>query len=169
MTLEMGQTILIRVGNVKQQLVRMNVNAMNGQSEGCAEMRKLWRVTNNNMQAFGGRIQGALVQQRASNQGVALVGKDADDDELLQVQEATPATLSNNPRSLQLLWQEYKFGINGRKPAEQFIPKDRNVPDNKQKYYRRNLVWQTMARLVRRGVDSGSCHKTAPQCLRLQQ
>ena len=32
--------------------------------------------------------------------------------------ETTSATLSNDPRSLHLLWQEYKYGINGRKPAE---------------------------------------------------
>ena len=56
-------TILIHVGNVEQQLVWMNVNMMNGQSEGCAENLKLWRVTNTNVQAFGGSIQGAPVRQ----------------------------------------------------------------------------------------------------------
>ena len=89
---------------------------------------------------------------------MSLAGEGADADELVQVEEVTPATLSNNPRSLQLLWQEYKFGINGRKPAEKFNPDERNTPANKQKYYRRNIVWQTLARLVPGGVDSGSCH-----------
>jgi hypothetical protein len=154
MTAEMGQTILVRLGAVETQLVRINLNVMNGQSEGRAENRKLMRITNNNMRAFGGRIQGALVRQRASNQGVSLAGEDADDDELVQLQEVTPATLSNNPRSLHLLWQEYKFGINGRNPAEQFNLEERNTPANKQKYYRRNLVWQTMARLVRGGLTA---------------
>ena len=151
MTSEMGQTILVRIGAVEQQLVRSNLNVMNGHSESRAENRRLWRVTNNNVRAFGGRIQGAFVRQRPSNRGVSLVGEDADEDELVPLQEVTPATLSNNPRSLHLLWQEYKFGINGRKPAEQFTLEERNMPATKQKYYRRNLVWQTMARLVRGG------------------
>ena len=154
MTAEMGQTILVRIGAVEQQLVRSNLNVMNGHSESRAENRRLWRVTNNNVRAFGGRIQGAFVRQRASNRGVSLVGEDADEDELVPLQEVTPATLSNNPRSLHLLWQEYKFGINDKKPAEQFTLEERNMPATKQKYYRRNLVWQTMARLVRGGLTA---------------
>ena len=67
MTSEMGQTILVRIGAVEQQLVRSNLNVMNGVSESRAENRRLWRVTNNNVRAFGGRIQGAFVRQRASN------------------------------------------------------------------------------------------------------
>ena len=69
-------------------------------------------------------------------------------------QEVTPATLSNNPRSLLMLWQEYKLGINGRKPAEKFTTAERNTKANKQKYYRRNLVWQTVARLVQGGLTA---------------
>ena len=55
---------------------------------------------------------------------------------------------------LQLLWQEYGFGINGRKPAKKFNPDKRNKPVKKQKYYRRNIVWQTLARLVRGGLTA---------------
>ena len=132
MTAELGQTILAQVGVVEQQLVWINVNVMNGQSKGHAEMQKLWRVTNNNIRAFGGRIQGARARQRASNQGVWMVGEDVDDDKLVQLQEARPTTLSNTPHSLNLLRQEHKFGINDRKPAEQFTPNERNMPDNKQ-------------------------------------
>lgn len=59
-------------------------------------------------------------------------------------------TLSNNPKSLCELWKEYKFGIDGRKPAEQFTEKERNrrVGGLKQKYYRRNVVWQCIKRLT---------------------
>jgi hypothetical protein len=56
MTAKMGQTILVQVGALEQQLVRINMNVMNGQNEGRTENMKAWRVTNNNMQAFGGRI-----------------------------------------------------------------------------------------------------------------
>ena len=52
------------------------------------------------MRAFDGRTQGALVRQQVSNQGVPLTGEDADKDELVLLQEVTPATLSNNLCSL---------------------------------------------------------------------
>jgi hypothetical protein len=35
-------------------------------------------------------------------------------------------TLSPTPRSLQELWFEYKFGIDGGKPAEQFTTREKN-------------------------------------------
>jgi hypothetical protein len=37
------------------------------------------------------------------------------------------AELSQNPRSLQRLWREYKEGLNGRKPAEQFTTAEVNI------------------------------------------
>ena len=39
------------------------------------------------MQAFGGTIQGALMRQRASNQGDSLVSKEADEDGLALLEE----------------------------------------------------------------------------------
>ena len=39
------------------------------------------------MQAFGGPIQGELVQQQMSNQGVSLAGEEADKDGLALLEE----------------------------------------------------------------------------------
>jgi hypothetical protein len=52
------------------------------------------------------------------------------------------------------LWHEFKHGINGGKPAEQFSTAERNcrIGGLKQKYYRRSVVWQCMDRLVRSGL-----------------
>ena len=152
----MGQTILVRMDAVEGHIAQYNLNVMNGLSESRAENRKLCRVINNNLRAYGGRIQGALVRQRASNRGVSLadMGSDVEEEDLVSLEETTPATLSNNSRSLHLLWQEYKFGINGRKPAERFTKEERNTKGTKQKYYRRNHVWQTIARLVRGGLTA---------------
>ena len=128
--------------------------------ESRAENRKLARIVNNNIRAYGGTIQGSLVRQRASNRAVSLAAvneadrDEADQEGLAPMEEVTPATLSNNSRSLSLLWQEYKFGINGRKPAEQFTKAERNSKPNKQKYYRRNMIWKTIARLVREGLTA---------------
>jgi len=61
------------------------------------------------------------------------------------------ATLSKQPKSLHELWREYMFGIDGRKPAHDFTPAERNTKTNKQKYYRRKHVWSTIERLTRNG------------------
>ena len=63
-----------------------------------------------------------------------------------------PAELSHNPRSLQALWREYKEGLNGRKPAEQWSTDEVNV--NKAvatMYGRRRQVWTTIQRMVNSG------------------
>ena len=67
------------------------------------------------------------------------------------------ATLSPNPRSLKELWLEYKYGLDGRKPAEHFTTKKRNQNGKiKQKYYRRKIFWTCLSKMVRMGstVDS---------------
>ena len=156
MTIEMGQTILVRMDAMDGHITQYNLNVMNGLSESRAENRKLCRVINNNLRAYGGIIKGALVRQRSSNRGVSLagMGSDVEEEELVALEETTPATLSSNPRSLDLLWQEYRHGINCRKPAERFTKEECNTKDTKQKYYRRNHVWQTIARLVRGGLTA---------------
>jgi hypothetical protein len=60
-----------------------------------------------------------------------------------------PAVLSPNPRSLHVLWQEYEFGIGGRKAARLFTPAERGRV--KYSYHRRKVVWDKMAELIRAG------------------
>jgi hypothetical protein len=45
---------------------------------------------------------------------------------------------------------EYKFGIDGNKPAEQFTSKERNnvAGGIKQRYYCRRVVWNCIERLI---------------------
>ena len=53
-----------------------------------------------------------------------------------------------------MLWREYKIGLNGIKPAQQFMVEERNL--NKavaQMYSRRNNVWQCIQRLVNAGFS----------------
>ena len=92
------------------------------------------------------------MRQRASNRGILLSGQGTQQHQLELLVETTPVTLNSNPCTLQCLWHEYKFGINGRKPAEQFTTVEKNASRQiKQKYWRRDVVWQTIARLVRGG------------------
>jgi hypothetical protein len=59
------------------------------------------------------------------------------------------STLSPTPRTLYILWQEYEFGIGGRKPARLFTPAERGKV--KYSYHRRKVVWDVIASLVRAG------------------
>jgi hypothetical protein len=59
------------------------------------------------------------------------------------------SNLSPTPRTLHVLWQEYEFGIGGRKPARLFTPAERGKV--KFKYSRRKVVWDVIAARVRAG------------------
>jgi hypothetical protein len=59
------------------------------------------------------------------------------------------ATISPTPRTLHELWQEYEFGIGGRKPAKDFTAQERGGV--KHKYTRRKVVWDKIAEMVRGG------------------
>jgi hypothetical protein len=59
-------------------------------------------------------------------------------------------TLSLHPKDLYILWQEYEFGIGGRKPARQFTMQERARV--KFKYCRRKIVWDVIDCLL---VQSG--------------
>jgi HEPN domain-containing protein len=59
------------------------------------------------------------------------------------------ATLSPNPRTLFVLWQEYEFGIAGRKAARLFTAQERGRA--KYSYHRRKVVWDKISQLIRAG------------------
>ena len=65
------------------------------------------------------------------------------------------ATLMPTPRSLHDLWQEYEFGVGGRKAAKLFSYSERGR--SKHKFHRRKIVWDLISGLVRQGhtADSG--------------
>lgn len=62
---------------------------------------------------------------------------------------AANATLAKSPKTLELLWHEYEFGIGGRKPAKFFTSAERGKV--KHAYTRRKLIWDTISTLVRAG------------------
>ena len=153
---KVGQTILVRMNVLEQAHTQSQLNHSASISELPSYTSSQFRVLNNNIRTFGGTIQRSLdlVRQRASNCCVLLSGTDTPQSQLQLLVETTSVTLNSNPRTLQRLWDwdKYKFGINGRKPAEYFTTAEKNVNKQiKQKYWRRDVVWQTIARLVRGG------------------
>jgi hypothetical protein len=65
------------------------------------------------------------------------------------------ATLIPTPRSPYDLWQEYEFGVGGRKAAKLFSYAERGR--SKHKYHRRKIAWDLIGGLVRQGhtADAG--------------
>ena len=84
--------------------------------------------------------------QGAQPQGGGGRGGDDDPEDSTVPYEAT---LSNCPKSLFELWQEYKFGLQGQKSAKRFTSQERGRV--KYKYHRRKVVWDTILRLLGRG------------------
>lgn len=116
---------------------------------------------NSSICRIGGAVLDALArqpeppnQQPVVQPATRTTGNPRRSQQQIQCQDL-PALLSKNPKSLLDLWKEYKQGINGRKPAEQFTTHERNsrLGGIKQKYYRRRVVWDCMERLVQRGFS----------------
>ena len=59
------------------------------------------------------------------------------------------AKLARNPKSLFILWQEFEYGIGGRKPAKAFTREERGAA--RFSYCRRNVFWQLVVLMVNRG------------------
>ena len=59
------------------------------------------------------------------------------------------STLSRTPRTLYDLWNEYEYGIGGRKPAKDFAATERGKV--KLTYHHRKVVWDVVAEHVRSG------------------
>jgi hypothetical protein len=66
---------------------------------------------------------------------------------------AQVSTLSPNPRSLYLLWDEHENGIGGRKAAWLFSREEREKV-KEDKFHRRKVVWDCVAMLVCAGLTS---------------
>jgi hypothetical protein len=65
---------------------------------------------------------------------------------------AQGSTLSPNPRSLCLLWDEYENSIGGRKAARLFSREERGKV--KDKFHQRKVVCDCIAALVRAGLTA---------------
>jgi hypothetical protein len=60
--------------------------------------------------------------------------------------------LLRNTKNLYLLWQEYEFGLDGRKAAKLFTLNERGKV--KHSYYRRKVFWDQISFMVRLGYTA---------------
>ena len=74
-----------------------------------------------------------MLQQQQQERGRRFQRLNEDNTETEVIEENTDnATLMKNPRTLEVLWREYKFGVDRRKPAEHFTIAERNNQRTKQ-------------------------------------
>ena len=158
-SLEYFQSMLIRLNQLEHII---NVHAAQSESN-MSEMRqfinKKVKVLNNNIRNFGGSIEGSFrIQGANAGRTFQRISMGDSESALEPLIVENMATLSHNPRSLVELWREYQFGIDGRKPARDFTPQERNnrVGGIKQKYYRRRFVWNAIKYLISTGMTSQS-------------
>lgn len=71
-----------------------------------------------------------------------------------EVQIQYESTLSDNPKDLYVLWEEYEFGLQGRKAAKSFSSRERGRV--RYKYHRRKVVWDRVLELIRHGHSNTS-------------
>ena len=62
------------------------------------------------------------------------------------------ATLSSSPKSLYVLWDEWMYGLGGKKPARLFTAVERGR--SKRKFSRRRVVWDKISEMVRSGMTA---------------
>jgi hypothetical protein len=162
MTLEMGKSIMLRFDRLDQQMSQFQSQIEASFAKQRDRVDQNFRTIDNSIRRLGGSIEGSLLIQQA-NDGRRL--KRAGEELPAEGNKDFMPTLSPNPRSLRELWLEYKFGIDGRKPAEHFTTREKNTSRRlKQSYYRRNVVWQCMARLVREGETVDMAIMKIRQC-----
>jgi hypothetical protein len=146
------QAILVNIQQVRQQEAQHHQQNQDSISGLRAWATDQFRKVNNNIRAFGGTIQGGFARQDPQQQAHRRQAQDQ--QEQVQQDGLMPATLAPTPRTLAELWEEYQFGIGGRKAAKDWTAAERgNTRDGiKQKYYRRKFVWWTIEELIRSGL-----------------
>ena len=143
---------------LQQQRTAQSVSALHMHVDSQFQVMKVWQQQRfatmcDNIRRFGGTIQGGFARQdpvQAGNRRRAV----AQNRNAPNRPDDGNAELCPNLHTLQDLWDEYKFGIGGRKPASQFTSQERGgygVNKKKQRYSRRKRIWDIMERLIREG------------------
>jgi hypothetical protein len=136
---QQSAALLVNIQRLQQQQSQNHQQAMDSIAALRTFSLNQFRTVNNKIRAFGGTIQGGFARQDPQQ---AAMRRRATDPEQQVGDGNLPATLAPTPRTLAELWEEYQFGIGGRKPAKDFEAHERGNETNgvKQKYYRRKLV-----------------------------
>jgi hypothetical protein len=155
---EIRRDLILQIRVMKRELHEFRQESrtlMNQMKDMMAEMegRLVQRLTILNESARREAVETSQGQQ-AEQQGAPPSGH-ATSDKLEPLEPILEhASLTPKPRNLEILWEEYEVGIEGRKPAKSFTAADRL--HTKDRYRRRRIVWEAIAALIRAGHTSQS-------------
>lgn len=144
------QSILLAQQRCQQSLSLLQVQVDNGFSAFKVWQQQRFVTLNDNVRRFGGTIQGGFARQdpvQASHRRRHQAQTAANNENAPNTPDDQNAELCPNLHTLEDLWEEYKFGIGGRKPASQFTQQERGgygSNKKKQRYCRRNRIWKIM-------------------------
>ena len=97
--------------------------------------------------------------ERANNGSLmtSTTGEIITSGQLLQTMEENnkkEAILSPQLRRPVDLWNEYEYGLDGKKPAKSFTKHEKNRDTStKRRYYRRKQIWDVMSRQIAKGLS----------------
>ncbi len=98
---------------------------------------------------------GTVAQDFALQNNRGQLRKLNDPDTHLLDKAVQPACLSAKPTLVLQLWQEYKVGLNGNKPAHKFTMSKQNCArDVKQTWQQRNKVWAHIEKMINSGFSA---------------
>ena len=98
-----------------------------------------------------GRGGGAAGGGGAGAEGGGSDEEDANADLVLDHRRVMPK-LMKCPKTINVIWMEYEFGIDGKKPAKLYTSEERGA--NRFAYSRRKVVWDKIKELIRAGYSS---------------
>jgi hypothetical protein len=142
------------VGDTQQQAILSQNHATRGRVD------ELFRTVQNNNDAMLLQIgkMHRVIQRFANKPTIINRGfirrNDADDDDnvidnINLQHDQYAGTLSKHPKDLYHMWEEFQFGIEGRKAARKFSIKERGR--NRFTYNRRKIVLDKISELIRQG------------------
>lgn len=154
-----GQGGAAVAGHVEGEVVQANMNeSIEALQHHVAGLEREVRETKVQIELFRNESKGVMTRisrniHRMSTAPARIIGRGTagSTGSAGSTEERTgpPATLSKNPRDLYVLWREFDKGLGGRKAARLFTARERGQV--KATYYRRKVVWEAIATLIRAG------------------
>ena len=150
-TIDDMTTLLSHQLQVQRQIEETRAEVLNQLFEVRHNTSKQFEIINKNLKRIA--LQpvlrpGAMVHRQ---RGLLEVRVDSGEEEEETI-ERMPAKLSQCPKTLFDLWQEYQFGLSGCKPAKEFNLLERGK--TKSVFCRRKVFWDVIVKLVNAGHTS---------------
>jgi hypothetical protein len=172
-TQQVLQTLVIQQRNLQQQLHDMQQVWSTTDQRNRDWLENKFRTLNDNIRKFGGTIQGGLLRQDRGRQ--AAVRRD-----IAEGPHAEPytnrgrvwPTLAPNVRDLMVLWNEWEYGVAGRKAAKDWTSVERGGGGNrkvKQMYHGRRNIWRIQQHLINKGRSIHSANALIEQTYGINQ